>query len=96
MAEMERKVYVLMFNNARIYQGEKMKRKLCDRYTGDRGTLHRRIANGTISARPGYVFMVFTTGILKPYALEIATSEVKYRGTHIDRLPESDYLSPDR
>jgi hypothetical protein len=73
-----------------------MKRKLATRYTGDRGTLHRRIAQGTIEARSGNVFMVFATGLNKGYALEIPLSEVKYRGKYLSMLPEAEYLSEDR
>lgn len=71
-------------------------RKLVTRYTGDKGTAHRRIAAGTVEARAGNVFIVFTTGLHKGYALEVPTSEVKYRGQYIDRLSESVYLSEDR
>jgi hypothetical protein len=71
-------------------------RKLVTRYTGDKGTAHRRIAKGSVAARRGHIFMVFTTGLNKGYALEIPTSDVKYRGQYIDRLPETAYLSEDR
>lgn len=72
------------------------RRKIVTRYTGDRGTAHKRIAKGTIAARPGFVYVVFTTGLLKDGALELPTSELKYRGQYIDRLPEAEYLSEDR
>lgn len=71
-------------------------RKLVTRYTGDKGTAHRRIANGTIEARSGHVFMVFTTGLHKNHALEIPQSELKYRGKYVNLLSDAVWLSPDR
>ncbi len=72
------------------------RRKLVTRFTGDKGTAHRAIANGTVTARPGYVFVVFTTGIHKGYALDVPLSDLKYRGKYVSMLPDADYLSPDR
>jgi hypothetical protein len=71
-------------------------RKLVTRYTGDKGTAHHTIGNGSNGARTGYVYVVFTTGLHKGYALEIPTSELKYRGKPVDQLPESEWLSADR
>lgn len=71
-------------------------RKLVTRYTEDRATLHRRIAQGTIAAQPGNVFAVFTTGVHKGYALELPLSEFKYRGKYASQLPEDRYLSEDK
>jgi hypothetical protein len=72
------------------------RRKLVTRYTGDKGTAHRRIANGTIEARPGNVFLLFVTGLNKGYALEVPLSDLKYRGNYVSTLPDADYLSADR
>lgn len=73
-----------------------MRRKIIDRYTGERGTVHRRIAKGTVAARPGNVFIVFITGLNKGYALEIPESDCKYRGKYLSALPESVWLSEDK
>ncbi len=72
------------------------RRKLITRYDGTKGTAHRAIAKSTVAARPGYLFVVFTTGLHKGYALELPTSELKYRGKYVDSLPEADFLSADR
>jgi hypothetical protein len=72
-----------------------MNRKLVTRYTGDKGTAHRKIAKGTIEARQGNVFMVFTTGLNKGYALEIPLSDLKYRGKYVNSLPDAEFMSAD-
>lgn len=71
-------------------------RKLITRYDGTKGTAHRRIAQGTIEARSGFLFVVFTTGLHKGYAIEVPITELKYRGTSVGRLSEDRFLSPDR
>ena len=72
------------------------RRKIVTRYTGDKATLHRRIARGTVAARPGYVFAVFTTGLHKGYALELPLSEFKRGDRYATALPEAEYISEDR
>lgn len=72
------------------------RRKLVTRYTGDKCTIHRRIVQGTQSARPGYVWAVFVSGLLKNGALELPESEFKYRGKYLSMLPEVEWLSADR
>lgn len=71
-------------------------RKLATRYDGTRATIHRAIAQGTMTARPGYVWAVFTTGLHKGHALECPANEFKYRGQYLPMLAESAYLSEDR
>jgi hypothetical protein len=75
-------------------------RKLVTRHDGTKGTAHKAIANGTMQAGAGRVFVVFTSAPGKPwlkgFALNMPTNELKFRGQYVDRLPESVYLSPDR
>lgn len=71
-------------------------RKLVTRFDGDKGTAHRVIGKGSRRACLGYVFVVFTTGSHKGYALEVPVTELKYRGKYVYQLSEAIWLSADR
>lgn len=79
-----------------MFKTNRRRAKLVTRYTADKGTAHRAIAKGTMTARAGHIWMIFATGVNKGYALELPTSEFKYRGKYIDQLAESLWLSDPR